>query len=86
MPTKKTRQKELIVGGDLNLSEDDYVKRLGESIKACLTMLKRGRWFSVVFQHWNTSYFDAILSCAAGGWSRSQSRRPAGRRYDLVHA
>ena len=28
-------------------------------------MLKRDRWFSVVFQHWNVKYFKAILSSAA---------------------
>jgi hypothetical protein len=27
-------------------------------------MLKMGRWLSVVFQHWKTSYFEAILSGA----------------------
>jgi hypothetical protein len=28
-------------------------------------MLKPGRWMSVVFQHWNTAYFEAILRAAA---------------------
>ncbi|MBI3666172.1 MAG: hypothetical protein HY236_08095 [Acidobacteria bacterium] len=28
-------------------------------------MLKRDRWCSIVFQHWNTSYFEAILCSAA---------------------
>jgi len=27
-------------------------------------MLKNGRWLSIVFQHWNVEYFDAILTAA----------------------
>lgn len=65
MPSQKAREAELIVGGNLDISEDVYVSRLGKSIKACIKMLKRDRWMSVVFQHWNTTYFDAILSSAA---------------------
>jgi 16S rRNA G966 N2-methylase RsmD len=65
LPSPKDRRRELIVGGDLNLSEAVYVKRLHESIRCCFSLLKPGRWLSVVFQHWSTSYFDAILSAAA---------------------
>ncbi len=65
MPSRKTRQAELIVGGDLDLTESAYVDRLGKSIKACINMLKKDKWLSVVFQHWNTAYFDAILTSAA---------------------
>jgi DNA modification methylase len=65
MPSTKARQRELIVGGELDLTESAYIKRLGESIETCLKLLKRDRWLSVVFQHWNTAYFDAILSSAA---------------------
>jgi DNA modification methylase len=63
--TIDTREKELIVGGELNLSENVYVERLGRSIQACVRMLKKDRWLSIVFQHWNPSYFEAILSSAA---------------------
>lgn len=65
MPTAKARERELIVGGELGINESAYTDRLGKSIEACLRMLKRDRWLSVVFQHWNTAYFDAILSSAA---------------------
>ncbi len=34
------------------------------SVEACLRMLKKDRWLSIVFQHWNPSYFEAILSSA----------------------
>lgn len=67
MPSPKTKRRELIVGGELDLSEKAYVSRLGKSIRTCLKLLKRDRWLSVVFQHWNTAYFDAILSSAAEG-------------------
>lgn len=61
------REKEIIVGGELRLTEEHYIKRLRESVRACLTMLKRDRWFSVVFQHWNVRYFEAILDEATEG-------------------
>ncbi len=65
MPSSQVRRNELIVGGELGFSERVYIKRLGESIGACLRMLKPNRWLSVVFQHWNVSYFEAILTSAA---------------------
>ena len=64
-PNLKIRSRELIVGGELELDEETYTKRLGRSIEACIRMLRHGRWLSVVFQHWRVSYFDAILSSAA---------------------
>lgn len=64
-PSRKVRERELIVGGDLDLSEDVYVDRLRESIRTCFALLKPKRWLSVVFQHWSPAYFDAILTGAA---------------------
>jgi hypothetical protein len=60
----QVRERELIVGGELKLPEAVYITRLGNSIRACLRLLKPERWFSVVFQHWNVDYFKAILSAA----------------------
>ncbi|MCK4829703.1 hypothetical protein KA005_78995, partial [bacterium] len=65
MPSQSAREKELIVGGELNLNEMMYVKRLGRSVSICARMLKPKRWLSFVFQHWNTDYFEAILRTAA---------------------
>ena len=65
MPSQLAREKELIVGGELNLDETAYVERLGRSIRTCANMLKPRRWMSIVFQHWNTAYFEAILQTAA---------------------
>lgn len=64
LPNGEVRKRELIVGGELKLSEDYYVERLGKSVETCLRMLKKNRWLSIVFQHWNASYFEAILTSA----------------------
>ena len=64
IPSPELRARELIVGGELNHPEALYTKRLGESIGACVNMLKPGRWLSIVFQHWNVIYFEAILTSA----------------------
>jgi len=65
--SSELRKKEIIVGGELDIPEEKYVKRLGESIGACFRLLKKDRWISIVFQHWNTSYFEAILEAAEEG-------------------
>jgi len=64
IPDQETMAKEIIVGGQMKLSEEYYIKRLHNSVKACFEMLKDNRWLSIIFQHWNTDYFDAILSAA----------------------
>lgn len=64
MPSEEISKKEIIVGGELKLSEEHYISRLKESVRASFAMLKDGRWLSIVFQHWNVEYFDAILSAA----------------------
>lgn len=60
----ETRAKEIIVGGELGKSEEMYIDGLRNSVRACLKLLKRNGWLSIVFQHWNISYFEAILSSA----------------------
>ncbi len=64
-PSQEAKQKEIIVGGELKHTEEEYKERLHKSIAACAKMLKNERWLSVVFQHWNVAYFEAILSAAA---------------------
>jgi len=58
------RQQETIVGGELRLTDEHYLQSLRQSIHACLHLLKPDRWFSVVFQHWDVAYFEAILQSA----------------------
>jgi 16S rRNA G966 N2-methylase RsmD len=59
-----TRAAEAIVGGDLKLTEDHYKRKLAASVRCCVDLLKPDRWMSVVFQHWDVSYFDTILVAA----------------------
>ncbi|MBI5473864.1 MAG: hypothetical protein HY961_16120 [Ignavibacteriae bacterium] len=61
-PSRDTREREMIVGGDLCIPESTYIHRLGNSMRVCTQLLKQGRWLSVVFQHWNINYFESILS------------------------
>jgi hypothetical protein len=63
-PSEEVRKKEIIVGGDLKFTEAHYIQRLKDSVKSSFDMLKDGRWLSIVFQHWNVDYFDAILTAA----------------------
>src|SRR5229473_1531064 len=37
---------------------------LARSIETCFHLLKPDRWFSIVFQHWDISYFATILETA----------------------
>jgi hypothetical protein len=67
MPTDESRAQEIIVGGQQRHGEELYVRRLSDSVSACIKMLKPNRWMSIVFQHWNMRYFEAILSAAAQG-------------------
>ncbi|MBI3884665.1 MAG: hypothetical protein HY302_02890 [Opitutae bacterium] len=63
--TKKTREAEAIVGGEQKHTEAHYKTKLAESIAESVRMLRRDRWCSVVFQHWDASYFATILDAAS---------------------
>ncbi len=63
--TDETREQETIVGGEQGHTEEHYKKSLARSIKTCFRLLKPDRWLSIVFQHWDTSYFATILETAA---------------------
>jgi adenine-specific DNA methylase len=52
---------EAIVGGEMRLGEEHYKSKLGESMRQCMQLLRPDRWFTVVFQHWDVSYFRVIL-------------------------
>ncbi len=62
--TDETRGQETIVGGEQGHTEEHYKKSLARSIKTCFRLLKPDRWLSIVFQHWDTSYFATILETA----------------------
>jgi adenine-specific DNA methylase len=60
----ETRRAEAIVGGQCELTEEHYKAKLADSIAVCLRLLKPDRWLSIVFQHWDISYFATILESA----------------------
>ncbi len=63
----RARESEAIVGGERHHTEEHYKDKLGKSVRACLELLRPDRWFSIVFQHWDTSYFSTILESAESG-------------------
>ena len=63
--TVEAREREAIVGGERGHSEEHYKQCLARSIETCFHLLKPDRWFSIVFQHWDTSYFATILETAS---------------------
>ena len=63
----ETADKEAIVGGERGLTEEHYKSRLAASIGTALRLLRPDRWMSVVFQHWDQTFFETILESAANG-------------------
>lgn len=61
---EETRAREAIVGGEYGHTEDPYRASLARSIATSLRLLRPDRWFSVIFQHWDTRYFATILETA----------------------
>src|SRR5437867_6936276 len=59
------RDRETIVGGERGHTEEHYKKSLARSIETSLRLLRPDRWFSIVFQHWDISYFATILETAS---------------------
>ncbi|MFI5378048.1 MAG: DNA methyltransferase [Tepidisphaerales bacterium] len=62
--TDQVREQEVIVGGERSHTEEHYRQSLARSIRTCTSLLRPGRWFSIVFQHWDLSYFSTILETA----------------------
>lgn len=55
---------EAIVGGQRSHTEEHYKRCLADSIRTSISLLRPDRWFSIVFQHWDQSYFATILETA----------------------
>jgi len=62
---EEARESETIVGGECGHTEEHYKQSLARSIQTALRLLKPDRWFSIVFQHWDLSYFATILETAS---------------------
>jgi adenine-specific DNA methylase len=57
-------QHETIVGGERAHTEAHYKESLAASVRTALRLLRPDRWMSIVFQHWDVSYFETILETA----------------------
>jgi DNA modification methylase len=62
---QEARDVETIVGGERGHTEEHYKASLARSIRTCFEVLRPGRWCSIVFQHWDVSYFSTILVTAS---------------------
>jgi len=68
------RREEVIEGGSEKRTRGDYERLLRESIQAMRTVLKPGRWLSIVFAHRDTSYWEALVSaCEDAGFQYSNT-------------
>ncbi|HEV3146562.1 MAG TPA: DNA methyltransferase [Gemmataceae bacterium] len=62
--SEEAAENEIIVGGERGHTEEHYKERLAISIQTALRLLRPDRWMSIVFQHWDVSYFETILETA----------------------
>jgi len=62
--SEEAAEVETIVGGERGHTEDHYKERLAASIRTALRLLRPDRWMSIVFQHWDLTYFETILETA----------------------
>jgi 16S rRNA G966 N2-methylase RsmD len=60
-------ENETIVGGERGHTEEHYKDRLAGGIRTALRLLRPDRWMSIVFQHWDLTYFETILETAECG-------------------
>ncbi|WP_084555146.1 DNA methyltransferase [[Phormidium ambiguum] IAM M-71] len=60
----QSKQLEVIEGGDLNKSKQNYIALLECSIEQMFQVLKFDRWMSIVFSHKDPAYWDAIIKSA----------------------
>lgn len=67
--TADDKNEEVIEGGDLGKSKEQYTNLLSESINEMFKVLKQNRWLSIVFAHKDPSYWDTIIkSCQNAGF------------------
>lgn len=58
------REQEVIEGGNLKKSKDDYMDLLEQSIEQMFQVLKYNRWMSLVFAHKDPAFWDTIIKAA----------------------
>ena len=59
--TDEIKALEIIEGGDLQKSKDDYFDLMDKSFEQMFQVLKYDRWMSLVFAHKDTAYWNAIV-------------------------
>jgi 16S rRNA G966 N2-methylase RsmD len=63
------RAEEVIEGGDLRKTSDDYHQLLAVSVQQMYETLKRGGWMSIVFAHRDTRYWKGLVdACQDAGF------------------
>jgi len=62
--TARDRELEVIEGGELHKTKEDYSHLLEQSLDQMFGALKADRWLSIVFSHKDPAYWDAIVSGA----------------------
>jgi hypothetical protein len=58
------KQAEVIEGGDLGKSRDDYARLLQDSLREMCAVLKWNRWLSIVFVHKDLAYWNVLIEAA----------------------
>lgn len=58
------KQVEVIEGGDLGKSRDDYARLLQDSLREMCQVLKWNGWLSIVFAHKDLSYWNVLIEAA----------------------
>ncbi len=62
------RKEEVIEGGQLRKTRDDYLHLLAAALEQMQETLKSGRWLSIVFAHRDTTLWDSLVSaCQSAG-------------------
>jgi len=63
------RRNEVIEGGELGKSRDEYHSLLSASLRQMHEVLKSGRWLSIVFAHRDTAYWEGLVdACREAGF------------------
>lgn len=60
--SEKDFEEEIIEGGDLNKTQEDYVQLLKKSFKEMFRVLKDGRWLSIIFHHKELKLWNAVVN------------------------
>lgn len=64
---RESHEKEIIEGGELDKSQDDYEILLTESLKQISKVLKKNAWMSIVFAHKKLEFWNTIIDASENG-------------------